>query len=194
MNRLTGKMSSMEEVLDFIRETPDISRNITHWHTIPAREAEYADFPATLHPSLREVLQQRGIAQLYSHQAQTFEAAEQGRHTVTVTPTASGKTLCYNLPVLQKILENDSVASLIFIPDKSAGAGSGGRAAGDDRVYGRRILRRIRMMEIRRRQCVKRFEMPDISSSRIRICCIPRSSASYEMGKAVREFELYRHR
>ncbi len=78
MNRLTGNMSSMEEVLDFIRETPDISRNITHWHTIPAREAEYADFPATLHPSLREVLQQRGIAQLYSHQAQTLRGCRAG--------------------------------------------------------------------------------------------------------------------
>ena len=119
MNRLTGKMSSMEEVLDFIRETPDISRNITHWHTIPAREAEYADFPATLHPSLREVLQQRGIAQLYSHQAQTFEAAEQGRHTVTVTPTASGKTLCYNLPVLQTILHDDSARALYLFPTKA---------------------------------------------------------------------------
>lgn len=119
MNRLTGKMSSMEEVLDFIRETPDISRNITHWHTIPAREAEYADFPATLHPSLRVVLQQRGIAQLYSHQAQTFEAAEQGRHTVTVTPTASGKTLCYNLPVLQTILHDDSARALYLFPTKA---------------------------------------------------------------------------
>src|SRR5690606_1211453 len=97
MNRLTGKMSSMEEVLAFIRETPEIAANITHWHTIEAREPVYANFPESMHPELQEALRMKGIEQLYSHQADTFLAADRGHHTVTVTPTASGKTLCYNL-------------------------------------------------------------------------------------------------
>lgn len=119
MNRFTGTLSSMEEVLDYIREKPEISHHITHWHTIPAREAVYAEFPATLHTSLRQALQQRGIHRLYEHQALTFEAVEQGKHTVTVTPTASGKTLCYNLPVLQTVLHDDSARALYLFPTKA---------------------------------------------------------------------------
>ena len=52
MNRLTGTLSSMEEVLTYIKETPEIAKNITHWQTIPAREAEYAEFPAAMHEHL----------------------------------------------------------------------------------------------------------------------------------------------
>ena len=79
MNRLTGTLSSMEEVLTYIKETPEIAKNITHWQTIPAREAEYAEFPAAMHEHLKEALRSRGIERLYVHQALTFEAALQGR-------------------------------------------------------------------------------------------------------------------
>lgn len=119
MNRLTGTLSSMEEVLTYIKETPEIAKNITHWQTIPAREAEYAEFPAAMHEHLKEALRSRGIERLYVHQALTFEAALRGDHTVTVTPTASGKTLCYNLPVLQSILEDTSSRALYMFPTKA---------------------------------------------------------------------------
>lgn len=119
MNRLTGKMSSMEEVLAFIRETPEIAANITHWHTIEAREPVYANFPESMHPELQEALRMKGIEQLYSHQADTFLAAARGHHTVTVTPTASGKTLCYNLPVLDAILRDDQARALYMFPTKA---------------------------------------------------------------------------
>lgn len=119
MNRLTGKMSSMAEVITYLRESPEIARHVTHWETIPAREAVLADFPETMHPLLRSALQEKGIERLYSHQAMTFDAAVQGQHTVTVTPTASGKTLCYNLPVLQAILDDPSARALYMFPTKA---------------------------------------------------------------------------
>lgn len=119
MNPLTGKASSIEETIELLRRAPELSRNITHWQTIPPREAQYAPFPQLLHPKLRQALQDRGIAGLYTHQAEAFRAAEEGRHVVAVTPTASGKTFCYNLPVLQRILADDSARALYLFPTKA---------------------------------------------------------------------------
>src|SRR4051794_35012386 len=69
-----------------------------------ARAGEFADFPETLAPALQKALVTRGISQLYTHQAETFVHSAAGRNAVVVTPTASGKTLCYNLPVLNGLL------------------------------------------------------------------------------------------
>src|SRR5580658_5611469 len=66
----------------------------------PAKPGEFVDFPETLAPALRQALARRGMHQLYSHQAEAFRHSSEGKHVVVVTPTASGKTLCYNLPVL----------------------------------------------------------------------------------------------
>jgi DEAD/DEAH box helicase domain-containing protein len=68
-----------------------------------ARAGEYADIPAAVPAVIRQALISRGISRLYSHQAAAFEAAGAGRNVVVVTPTASGKTLCYNLPVLNRL-------------------------------------------------------------------------------------------
>src|SRR6185295_3055700 len=90
---------------DFLRELRK-SDSVSGYHHIPAREPRLVDFPAEVDPRLREALGHRSIAKLYSHQAQAFDVARSGRNLVIVTPTASGKTLCYNLPVLQRIIEN----------------------------------------------------------------------------------------
>lgn len=119
MNRLTGKVSSMEELLDVIRATPEIMVNVTEWRTIPAREADYADFPGALRPELRAALEEKGIRRLYTHQASAFQLIASGRNVVTVTPTASGKTMTYNLPVMQKLLEDDSARALYLFPTKA---------------------------------------------------------------------------
>lgn len=119
MNPLTGKASTVEETIQLLRQTPGISRNITHWRTIPPREAVYAPFPGMIHPKLREALQERGISGLYRHQADAFQAALEGHHVVAVTPTASGKTFCYNLPVLNRILQDDSSRALYLFPTKA---------------------------------------------------------------------------
>lgn len=119
MNPLTGKASSVNETIEILRNTPEIRENITLWHTIPPRGAQYSPFPGGMNPKLQEALRMRGIHQLYVHQADAFRAAMQGHHVAAVTPTASGKTFCYNLPVLQKILEDDSARALYLFPTKA---------------------------------------------------------------------------
>ena len=119
MNRLTGKVSSIDEMIRKIKNTPEIMNQVTYWHTIPPRPAQYADFPERLHPALREALQHKGISRLYTHQAEAFRETTDGKHVVVVTPTASGKTLCYNLPVLNRILEDDSARAIYLFPTKA---------------------------------------------------------------------------
>ena len=96
------------------------ARRITGELLIPARAARYAPFPAGLDARIAEGLMQRGITQLYSHQREAWDRITRGEHAVIVTPTASGKTLCYNLPVIQaamqeptKALAQDQVTELL---------------------------------------------------------------------------------
>jgi DEAD/DEAH box helicase domain-containing protein len=93
--------------------------DVTLDHVIPAREAELVPLPADLRPELAGALAGRGIRQLYSHQAEAYRHVRAGRHLVVVTPTASGKTLCYNLPILQRLLENPGSRSLYLFPTKA---------------------------------------------------------------------------
>lgn len=79
-----------------------------------AREGRYVELPSDLPPKLADALRMRGIDRLYSHQAQAWNLARSGRHFVVVTPTASGKTLCYTLPVLAGALENRAKALYLF--------------------------------------------------------------------------------
>ncbi len=81
---------------------------------LPAQAARYAQFPPDLEPRLVTALQGRGIEQLYAHQRQAWDCIRAGRSTVIVTPTASGKTLCYNLPVLQAVLTEQAKALYLF--------------------------------------------------------------------------------
>ena len=81
---------------------------------IPARPGSYSDFPSNLDPRLVAALQGRGIRKLYSHQRAAWDAITAGKHTVVVTPTASGKTLCYNLPVLQSAMQEHAKALYLF--------------------------------------------------------------------------------
>ena len=110
---------SLNTALDDLRGEAALAENITHWETIPARAARYAPFPAWLDPRLRQVLAARGIERIYTHQAAAVEAVGAGRHIVVVTPTASGKTLCYNLPVLDAILREPQTRALYLFPTKA---------------------------------------------------------------------------
>ncbi len=83
-----------------------------HW-TIPAEPAHFADLP-DLQPGLREALAARGISQVYTHQREAFDAVANGEHVVVLTPTASGKTLCYNLPVVDAVLKSRCKALYLF--------------------------------------------------------------------------------
>ena len=86
---------------------------------LPAREGEFAEIPEAVAAGLRTTLEQRGVARLYVHQAEAFDAATLGKNVVVVTPTASGKTLCYNLPVLNAILEDPTARALYLFPTKA---------------------------------------------------------------------------
>lgn len=85
----------------------------------PARSGEFVDLPACLDPRLREGLERRGIKQLYTHQGDAFDRITSGRNVVVVTPTASGKTLCYNLPVLNRLLAEPSGRAMYLFPTKA---------------------------------------------------------------------------
>jgi DEAD/DEAH box helicase domain-containing protein len=98
-------------------DAPDL--HVTAVRRLPASPGRFAPFPAGLDPRLRQALESRGISQLYTHQAETIEHALAGRHAVVITPTASGKTLCYNAPVLQAVLEDPSARALYLFPTKA---------------------------------------------------------------------------
>jgi DEAD/DEAH box helicase domain-containing protein len=86
---------------------------------IPAREAQFQPMPSWLRAELAAAYRAKGIEQLYSHQAVAAERAHDAKNFVVVTPTASGKTLCYNLPILNSILENPDTRALYLFPTKA---------------------------------------------------------------------------
>ncbi|HLK67063.1 MAG TPA: DEAD/DEAH box helicase [Bryobacteraceae bacterium] len=88
-------------------------------HHQPASEGVYADIPAAVDARLRAALTKRGITRLYVHQADAFEQIAAGRNVVIVTPTASGKTLCYNLPVLDLVLRDPGARAMYLFPTKA---------------------------------------------------------------------------
>lgn len=110
---------NLTQVLDTLKNSEEFRANVTAWKTIPARQAVFADFPQFLDGRLQDVLRRRGIQQLYSHQASALEKIANGDDIVVVTPTASGKTLCYNLPVLNRILQNPEARALYLFPTKA---------------------------------------------------------------------------
>lgn len=87
--------------------------------SLPAREGVYAPLPDTIAEPLRRVLADRGISQLYSHQADALSEAAAGHNAVIVTPTASGKTLCFNLPVLDTLMRDPTARAMYVFPTKA---------------------------------------------------------------------------
>lgn len=94
-------------------------RDVAAWERTAARPARYAAFPATLDLRLKQALNARGIDQLYTHQAAAVDVVARGQHPVVVTSTASGKTLCYNLPVLNTLLHDRKANALYLFPTKA---------------------------------------------------------------------------
>ena len=107
------------EILDDILVSRSTGSCVTATRHFPARAAVLAPFPEALDPRIGEALRARGITELYSHQARAWELVEKGHHVVVVTPTASGKTLCYNLPVLQALLHQPDARVLYLFPTKA---------------------------------------------------------------------------
>lgn len=110
---------NLVQMLEMIKENPSIKQCITSWQVIPAKEAVYKAFPGFLDERLVSALKKRGIVSLYSHQVSALEASFQGNDIVVVTPTASGKSMCYNLPVINSILSDDETRALFLFPTKA---------------------------------------------------------------------------
>lgn len=109
----------LPRLLNQWRLEPTIAANIVHWQSNEERPAQQSGFPVELHPSLAEALREQGIQSLYTHQIESWQAIQRQENVVVVTDTASGKTLCYNLPVLNTALNNPGARALYIFPTKA---------------------------------------------------------------------------
>src|ERR1700675_1628403 len=115
----SSTLARVTQVLDTFAARDRDGEILTAVRHFPAREAQWAEFPAWVSADLVAAYAGKGIRQPYSHQAAAAEAVHAGKNVVIVTPTASGKTLCYNLPVLHQILENSDSRALYLFPTKA---------------------------------------------------------------------------
>jgi DEAD/DEAH box helicase domain-containing protein len=112
-------VSRVREVLDGFASRDHTGEVLTAVRNFPARDAQWADFPLWVNADLAAAYAAKGIRRPYSHQAAAAEAVHAGKNVIVVTPTASGKTLCYNLPVLNAVLENSDTRALYLFPTKA---------------------------------------------------------------------------
>jgi DEAD/DEAH box helicase domain-containing protein len=117
--RPQSTLDIVQEVLGALAARYRTDEVLTAVKHIPAREAQFRPMPSWVRPELAAAYRAKGIGQLYSHQAAAAELARSGKNFVVVTPTASGKTLCYNLPVLNAVLENPDTRALYLFPTKA---------------------------------------------------------------------------
>ncbi len=110
---------AIQNVLNDIKNSPQLSKNFTAFRYIAESKGEYKDFPQWISRDLVKVLNQQNISKIYSHQYESLELIHQGENIIIVTPTASGKTLCYNLPVLNSILKEPESRALYLFPTKA---------------------------------------------------------------------------
>ena len=110
---------TLEQIVDALRTRDRFAAQFTAWRSLAEVPAQYEEFPSDLDPRLARALQRKGIRQLYSHQAESYRAVARGDDVVVVTPTASGKTLCYNLPVIDAILKRGDARALYLFPTKA---------------------------------------------------------------------------
>ncbi len=108
-----------EAYLEDLKNAPFYRGQITHVENIPARPAVYGVLEKPLHPDLSTGLKGMGLKNLYVHQAEAVNAARDDEHVTVVTATASGKTLCYNIPVLEAILNDRNARALYLFPTKA---------------------------------------------------------------------------
>src|SRR5579859_2438332 len=114
-----SSLARVREVLDAFAARDVSGEVLTAVRYFPAREAQWAEFPGWVTAELKTAYAAKGIRQLYTHQASAAESVHAGKNVVVVTPTASGKTLCYNLPILNEILENPDTRALYLFPTKA---------------------------------------------------------------------------
>jgi len=110
---------TIEQLIEYLKNYEPFMKQVAAWYTIPAKLADYAPYPEDIDERIRGVYVQRGIEKLYSHQRSAYDAVQRKENIVVVTPTASGKTLCYNLPVLNFMAKHPDARALYLFPTKA---------------------------------------------------------------------------
>jgi DEAD/DEAH box helicase domain-containing protein len=113
--------AAVQAVLDRLLAEPSLSSGVLHHAKMPARDADLVPMPDWLDPGIRAGLAGRGVTALYRHQAEAMEAVRAGDDVVVVTPTASGKSLCYLVPTLQALADDPTARALFLFPTKALG-------------------------------------------------------------------------
>lgn len=116
---MMGKKSKAELVFESLISNPVLGPNFVKVTVIRGRAGRYEDFPDWVRKELKDALKRKGIERLYSHQRKAIDLIRSGRNVCLVTPTASGKTLAYNLPIINDLIENPSVRALYLFPTKA---------------------------------------------------------------------------
>jgi len=110
---------NVEQLIDHLREDKGFLSCVSNWEMLPARAAQYAAWPEGVPQKVQDALMERGITKPYTHQAEAINKALAREDVCVVTPTASGKTLCYNVPILSEVLKNDDARALYIFPTKA---------------------------------------------------------------------------
>lgn len=110
---------SLAAILSSLRGDRNFMSQVVAWERLPARAAAAAPLPVEIAPTLRQALEERGIGRFYTHQAQAIEAVFRGKDVVISTATASGKSLCYTIPVLQRLSKRPTERALYLFPTKA---------------------------------------------------------------------------
>ncbi len=110
---------SLAALFSHWQSDPQVGPNLIEWRVIPGKRATFEPYPEMVHPTLRHALEERGIRALYTHQAAAYQKIKEGQNVVVVTGTASGKTLCYNLPVLDSLMKDQDATALYLFPTKA---------------------------------------------------------------------------
>ncbi|MGG3872957.1 DEAD/DEAH box helicase [Brevibacillus sp. 7WMA2] len=113
------RKKTMAELLEEFRSDERMKQNIVNWTTIPPRDPQVVPFPEQIDERIAQALSRRGISSLYTHQATAFRHIQDGKHIVAVTPTASGKSMCYHLPILQTLANDAQARALYMFPTKA---------------------------------------------------------------------------
>ena len=112
-------MHELEHVIHELEHDDGFLSCVTRWEHLEPVEGSYAPLPEDLPREVSTALERGGITRLYSHQRESYDHVAAGRHVVVVTPTASGKTLCYTLPVLKTLIEDSAARALFLFPTKA---------------------------------------------------------------------------
>lgn len=109
----------IKTILSRWRSHPSIANNVVDWRVIAPKPAESTEYPGKISPQLVQSLKTRGVQNLYKHQALSYQAINQGHNVAVVSGTASGKTLCYNLPVIDSLIKIPDGTALYLFPTKA---------------------------------------------------------------------------